>query len=142
MYLFIYWFNSRYMCDCSLISFTCSSEHFAKAQFVIIGLTFVKATGHSYRRLRLLSLSLPSLTPHLSLRLSLSFRPSVRPPLSLSLSLPLSFSPLSLSLSLSHYLPPSLTPPLFLPSPLSLCVSVAPPPSLSLFSPFFTCLVV
>ena len=36
-----------HMCDCDLIRFVCSSEHFAKVQFITINLTFVKATGQS-----------------------------------------------------------------------------------------------
>ena len=55
IYLFMYCHNSRYMCDCSLIWFACSSEHLAKVQFVIISLTFVKATSQSNKLLCLAS---------------------------------------------------------------------------------------
>ena len=47
--------DSGYTYDCY---FLCSSEHFAKVQFATISITFVKATGHSNKLLRLLRLSI------------------------------------------------------------------------------------
>ena len=64
VYSFTHCDNSRCTRDCYLLWFTRSSEHFAKAQFAAISLTFVKATGQSNKLLRLcVSLSPPPLSP-------------------------------------------------------------------------------